>query len=140
MKKKESKKTLLQQLEKTPIVSIACQKSNVSRSTYYRWQKENPQFKEQSAKILNDGILMVNDIAESQLINLIKEKNVSSIIFWLKVHHPSYSTKIELSQTKISEQLTPEQTKLLEAALKIVQGNAGKVKYDQKNTSKQQGS
>ena len=119
----KDKEALLAQLQKSPVVSIACQKLNISRSTYYRWRKEDQDFQEQADQIMRDGILMINDLAESQLMNLIKEKNITSIIFWLKTHHPTYATKIELSQRYVYDQLNPEQIKLLDKALKTIKNN-----------------
>ena len=40
----EEKKLLLEHLEKTPIVQIACEKSGVGRSTYYRWLEQDKKF------------------------------------------------------------------------------------------------
>lgn len=40
----EEKKILLEHLEKTPIVQIACEKSGVGRSTYYRWLEQDKKF------------------------------------------------------------------------------------------------
>ena len=38
------KMLILEQLKKTPIVQIACEKVGVGRSTYYRWKKEDSKF------------------------------------------------------------------------------------------------
>lgn len=46
------KKILVEQLEKTPVVQIACEKSGVGRSTYYRWIKEDSEFSKESAAAL----------------------------------------------------------------------------------------
>ena len=106
----ENKNMLLEQLRKTPIVQIACEKAGVGRATYYRWKKEDLGFAEASDQALLDGSLLVNDIAESQLMSAIKEKNMTAIIFWLKHHHPAYLTKVEItSANKPVDTLRPEQ-------------------------------
>ncbi len=46
------KRILVEQLEKTPVVQIACEKTGVGRSTYYRWLKEDPEFSKDSAAAL----------------------------------------------------------------------------------------
>jgi hypothetical protein len=49
---KEDKNLLLEHLEKTPIVQIACEKSGVGRSTYYRWLQNDPVFAKKAKKAL----------------------------------------------------------------------------------------
>ena len=75
------KEHLLEALEKSlGIVSTACQSVGVSRTTYYKYYNEDDDFK-QSVDSISDIAL---DCAESQLFELIKEKNVTAIIFYLK--------------------------------------------------------
>lgn len=75
------KEHLLEALEKSlGIVSTACQSVGVSRTTYYKYYNEDVDFK-QSVDSISDIAL---DCAESQLFELIKEKNVTAIIFYLK--------------------------------------------------------
>ncbi len=68
-------KVLLEQLKKIPIVQIACERANIGRTTYYRWRKEDAKFKKAAEEAMQDGVDMINDLSESQLITLIKEKN-----------------------------------------------------------------
>ena len=77
----------------------ACQKTGISRSTYYRWRKENKKFKRYADKAIRAGTLFVNDMAESQLLSAIGDKNMTAIIFWLKNHHPVYEPRIEVKAT-----------------------------------------
>src|SRR3990167_8749151 len=93
----KSKELLLEILKKTPIVQIACEKAGVGRASYYRWRKEDAEFTQQSDQALLDGNLLVNDMAESQLMSAIKDKNMTAIIFWLKHHHPAYLTRVEVT-------------------------------------------
>src|SRR3989344_7011466 len=93
----KNKEQLLEILKKTPIVQIACEKANISRATYYRWRKNNPKFTQASDQALLDGNLLVNDMAESQMMSAIKDKNMTAIIFWLKHHHAAYATKVEVT-------------------------------------------
>ena len=72
---------LLEALEKSlGIVSTACQRVGVSRTTYYKYYNDDEQFKSQVGGISDIAL----DCAESQLFELIKEKNVTAIIFYLK--------------------------------------------------------
>lgn len=118
----KNKEQLLEILKKTPIVQIACEKVGIGRATYYRWRKEDADFTKQSDQALLDGSLLVNDMAESQLMSAIKDKNMTGIIFWLKHHHPAYATRVEVTtNNKNSDiELTNEQKELLNKALKMV--------------------
>lgn len=116
----KQKETILEYLKKTPIVQVVCERSDVSRATYYRWKKEDSDFARQADEALDEGTSLINDMAESQLISAIKDKNLGAIIFWLRSHHPSYASKLEITgKIKHEEQLTPEQEALVTKALKI---------------------
>lgn len=109
---------LIEQLKKTPVVQVACEKCGVGRSTYYRWRKEDAEFTQLSDQALLDGSLLVNDMAESQLMSAIKDKNMTAIIFWLKHHHPAYLTKVEITSSQIKDpMLTAEQEDAVKKAL-----------------------
>jgi len=133
MKTEKSKKLLIEQLRKTPIVLVACEKMSISRATFYRWFKEDENFKESAQEALGDGKNLINDMAESQLISSIKDKNFQAIAYWLKHNHPNYSNRLELSG-KIStqnEKLTPEQEEIVKIALQ----NAGLIKEENHDLS-----
>lgn len=118
------KQLVIDQLQIIPIVQVVCEKTGVGRSTYYRWRKEDSDFKKEADKALRKGSLLINDLAESQLISAIKDKNLTAIIFWLKYHHPAYTTKVELhgSLDHKMETLTPKQEQLITKALSLVSG------------------
>jgi len=120
--KKDQKALLLEQLKKTPIVQIACEKVGISRMTYYRWRKSDAEFTKASDEALSEGSFLINDMAESQLISAIRDKNFSAISFWLKHHHVAYTDRLEISGhlKHSSEELTPEQEDLIKQALKLV--------------------
>lgn len=117
----KNKEKLLEILKKTPIVQVACERANVGRATYYRWRKEDGEFAQASDQALFDGSLLVNDMAESQLMSAIKDKNMTAIIFWLKHHHPAYTTRVEITATNKNQEihLTDEQKTLLNKALEM---------------------
>lgn len=117
----EQKQQLIEQLRKTPIVQIACEKSGMARATYYRWRKDDLEFSKATDEALFAGSQLVNDIAESQLLSLIKEKNLTSIIFWLKHRHPEYGNKVEVTARikQEIEELTDEQKLVVDEALKL---------------------
>ncbi len=112
---------LLEQLRKMPIVQIACEKAGVSRATYYRWKKEDEKFAEAADEALQDGVTLVSDMAESQLLSQIRDNNLGAIMYWLKHRNPNYNTKLEVT-AKIKTQdeaLTPEQRALIEKAIEL---------------------
>ena len=121
MKTEKDKSLLLEQLRKTPIIQIACEKTGVGRATYYRWRKEDKDFARQADEAIFEGQLFINDISESQLISAIKDKNLQAIKFWLQHHHPTYTDKLEISGhlEHSTEALTPEQEKVVRQALKL---------------------
>jgi predicted DNA binding protein len=118
MKTEEQKQKLIDQIRKTPIIQIACEKTGVGRATYYRWKKNDENFRDQAEEALLDGESLVNDMAESQLISAIRDQNLTAIIFWLKNHHKKYKNKVELSgSVSTSRELTPEEEELIKTAL-----------------------
>ncbi len=117
----KEKELLVDQLKKTPIVQIACEKAGVGRATYYRWHTTDTQFAERADIAISEGSALINDMAESQLLSAIRDKNMTAIIFWLKHHHPAYATKVEVTARlkADNEVLTPEQEALVTKALKL---------------------
>lgn len=121
MKTDKNKDLLIEQLKKTPVVQVACEKVGVGRATFYRWKQEDKDFATKADEALLEGSSLVNDVAESQLMSAIRDKNLTAIIFWLKHHHPNYATKVEVTARlkADNEVLTPEQEALVTRALKL---------------------
>jgi len=114
-----SKKILIEQIKKTPVIQVACEKVGVSRATFYRWKKSDPKFADKAEIALNEGSQMINDMAESQLISAIKEGNLTGIIFWLKNHHKQYSPKLEVTTKNTEIPLTDEQKEIIRQSLNM---------------------
>ena len=112
---------LLDQLRKMPIVQIACEKAGVSRATYYRWKKEDEKFAEAADEALQDGVTLVSDMAESQLLSQIRDNNLGAIMYWLKHRNPNYNNKLEVTARlkNVDDELTPEQEAAITEALKL---------------------
>lgn len=85
-----TKAKLLKQLEKIPIVEVACQRTGIGRATYYRWKNDDEAFRGKAEEAIEQGCLLINDMAESKLINGVKDGNHNSIVFWLRHNHPKY--------------------------------------------------
>lgn len=138
--KRERKEKLIAQLKKTPVIQVSCDRTGIGRATYYRWHKEDSGFAKAADEAILAGALLVNDMAESQLIAAIRERNLTAIIYWLKHHHPAYTTRIELSgKITASEELTPQQETLVQEALRLaslipkIKKENGKAKFKRSN-------
>ena len=121
-RQQKERKLLIEQFSKTPIVQFACEKVGVGRATYYRLRKENVEFAKEADEALVESISLMNDLAESQLLSAIREKNMTAIIFWLKNRHKDYSTRIELTGhfNSTLEPLTQEQEELISKAVSLI--------------------
>ncbi len=117
----KQKEDLLEKLKETPVIEIACRKSNIARATFYRWKLSDEKFAKDAEVALAEGVALVNDMAESQLLAAIKDQNMTGIIFWLRNHHPAYANRVEVdAKLKMDkENLTPEQEALVNNALKL---------------------
>lgn len=117
----KDKQLLLAQLAKNPIVEAACKHVGLPRSTYYRWRKEDEAFAESCDETIEVSIGRINDLAESQLINAIKDQNMSAITFWLKHHHHRYRNRLEVDARieTVQQELTPDQVELVSKALQL---------------------
>lgn len=88
--------------------------------SFYRWKQEDPEFAKNIDDALLDGQLLVNDLAESQLISAIKDRNMHAVMAWLKHHHPSYTTRVQIEGTvNTIQELSPEQKELVRKALEL---------------------
>ena len=119
MKKIKSQIQFFEELRKVPIVQVACEKTGLSRNSVYRWKREDKEFSKKMDQAMADGVAFVNDMSESQLLTMIKEKNWSAISFWLKHRNDNYKNKIEITTKEDFEELTPEQEKIVREALEL---------------------
>ncbi len=120
-KKNKVKDSFLEELKKIPIVQVACEKTGISRNSIYRWKREDKEFSKLMDEALAEGEDLVNDMSESQLLTLIKEKNFSAIRFWLNHRNPKFKDKVELT-TKVDvndEELTPTQQEIVRKAFDL---------------------
>tara|TARA_R110001632_G_scaffold195733_1_gene317351 strand:- start:124 stop:504 length:381 start_codon:yes stop_codon:yes gene_type:complete len=77
----QHKKAIIEALEQSlGIVTSACKKVGVGRTTFYGWLNDDEEF----AKAVQDIENVALDFAESQLHQQIKTGNATSTIFYLK--------------------------------------------------------
>ena len=119
MKKNKSQDQFFVELEKVPIVQVACEKCGISRNSVYRWRKADKAFCKKMDEALANGVALVNDMSETQLLTLIKEKNYSAISFWLRHRNDNYKDRIEITTKEDNGELTKEQQKVVKKALKL---------------------
>ena len=93
---KKNQKMFLEQLSKSAVIQIACEKTGIGKSTIYRWREKDKEFSKKIEEALLEGKLLVNDLAEAQLISSIKDRNIQGISYWLKHNHPNYKTRVEI--------------------------------------------
>lgn len=116
----DNKEQLIKQFKKMPIIQIACERNDISRSTFYRWCQEDSEFAKKARDALLNGKAIINDMAESQLISSIKDKSFQAIAYWLKHNHPDYRTRVELTPSTPQESLSAEQESKVLTAIQLL--------------------
>jgi len=75
------KESLLKSLEQSlGVVTVACKKADIPRSTYYKWLNDDEVFAKNVKEIENVAL----DFAESQLHKQISDNSTAATIFYLK--------------------------------------------------------
>lgn len=109
MKKHRKEIPFIEQLEKVPNVSLACEIVGIARNTIYRWRGEDPAFAARMDKALVAGTESVNDLAESKLISHINSGNMRAIQYWLDNNKKNYIKP----RPKVEQQLFSPVTKIV---------------------------
>ncbi len=132
----EDKQKVLDALKEMPIIQIACKKAGIARPTYYRWRQEDKVFRRQAVEAMNQGVEFINDMSESQIISLIKDKKLQAMALWLKHNHPKYGAKVrEYTPLSADDDLTDEEQKIVIEALSLsTRGVRIGKKHEQKRT------
>ena len=115
----KEKNQLIDNLRQMPIIESACRKTNISRTTFYRWKKDDKEFAKLVDEAILDGEDLINDLSQSQLVSSIRDGNFQAIQLWLKHHHKKYADTIEVSGSidVKDKPLTDEQKQLVEKSL-----------------------
>ncbi len=68
-----------------------------------------------------DGEALVNDMSESQLLSMIRDKNWAAISFWLRHRNPKFRDRVEVT-TKTDDMgaLSPAQTEIVRKAIELM--------------------
>jgi hypothetical protein len=100
---------------------VACKKGLISRATFYRWCSEDDEFKTNVENAKVDGVENINDMSETQLISLIREKKYQAIALWLKNNHHRFMSEDRrdlIRKVQKKTELNLHQKELLKEALK----------------------
>ena len=81
-------------------ISKACGQTNISRTTIYDWIKKDDKFQEKVSYV-NEELL---DMAEDQLLTMIRKGNLTATIFYLKTKGQArgYIEKQYVQQTQMT--------------------------------------
>lgn len=120
IKIKKNKSLFIEQLKRNPNIQIACEKLDIGRSTFYRWQSEDSEFKHMVDQATLEGVHIINDLAESKLVLAIKDGNIQAIRYWLTHHNKNYSPKLNIEHSVGSTGLTEEQKETIAQTLNIL--------------------
>lgn len=89
-RQKLQREILLAELRKNSVMTVACQKAGASRSTVYRWMKDNPTLTEAIEGARSEGRDIINDMAESVVIKKVREESLPAAKYWLSHNNERY--------------------------------------------------
>jgi hypothetical protein len=130
MAKANAKTKVLKELENTPIVHVACQRANISRNTFYRWKDEDDTFRKKATEAMRLGTDLVNDAAESNVLNGIKEGSIGYTKYWLSHKHDEYKKPFRYREAGISWIETERIKEYYEVRRKLSQLGSGRPKEE----------
>lgn len=90
MKKYRYEKKFILELEKYPNISVACEKTGLSRQSVYRWMKEDSDFEDRVQQAIQLGIASLCDLAESKLVSNVNKGNQRAIEYLLSTFKKEY--------------------------------------------------
>lgn len=102
------------ELRKNSVMTVACQKAGVSRSTIYRWMDNEPEFKNMIYEAISEGRETINDMAESVIIKKIRSENLNAAKYYLSHNNDRYQPW----RNRYSDSATRQEIKILKEKLK----------------------
>ncbi len=117
MKKNKLQNLIVEELQRTPIIQVVCDKYNISRNSMYRWMNEDPLFFKRVTEAIAIGNSRVNDVAVSNVLSGIKAKDFRYTIYWLAHRHPEFKQPLIYRSDKNNPL---EQERIREARLESV--------------------
>lgn len=117
-----NRKNFIEELKKIPVIQVACERTGISRMTYYRWLKQSKTFKKEVEEAVKVGNEVVCDVAETQLLNLVKDGEFGAAKFVLQSLSKKYSTKVEVKHKVVEDELTEEEKQSVQEAIIKLKG------------------
>lgn len=114
----KDKKRLLEALKENHIVLAACRKSGISKSAYYRARTKDHKFAKAADEAMREGVELVNDAAESNVVTGVKNRDKDLTKFWLTHRHPAFSERLALAGAALEKDQDGEVILELFATLK----------------------
>lgn len=113
-KTNKTQKIILEELEKTGLVSSACGKAKIPRSTYYRWYNSDIDFQVKVDAAIDLGRSNMVDFAESKVIKNIQDGNQRAAEFYLRNNDSRYRSSYAREFQRQVEMLKSEHRKKYE--------------------------
>lgn len=105
---------LLAELRRNSVMTVACQKAGVPRSTAYRWMSGDPEFKDTVDDAGSEGRETINDMAESVVIKKVREENLHAAKYWLSHNNDRYRPW----RSRYSDNVTHREIRIMKEKLK----------------------
>ncbi len=112
------KKRFLEALRTNHMVLPACRKTGISKSKYYRWRQQDHKFAKVADEAMQEAIDIVNDVADSTIVNGVKDQDRDYTKFWLSHRHPAYAEQLKQAAIAISQGTESESILEIFATLK----------------------
>lgn len=114
-------KDILKQLTTSANIEIACNMSDIHRSTFYRWMEKNHKLKEKVDLALKLGRDKITDFAESNILTGIRNGDLNSSKFWLTHNSERYKSKgtVIISKSKENNELSEEELEEIERVINL---------------------
>ena len=93
MKTGHDKERFLKILEDHPYIGLAAKKAGISRASVYRFKKSDPGFKKKVEEALELGSTINGEIAESQMMKLVRTGHFGATKFVLERTNRKYMIK-----------------------------------------------
>lgn len=88
------KKRFLEALRTSHMVLPTCRKTQISKSKYYRWRQQDSKFAKAADAAIQEAIDIVNDVADSTIVNGVRDQDRDYTKFWLSHRHPAYAERL----------------------------------------------
>jgi hypothetical protein len=113
-RQKLQREILISELRKNSVMTVACQKAGVPRSTVYRWMKDDSVFLNLVEDVSSEGRDTINDMAESVVIKKVREENLHAAKYWLSHNNERYKPW----RNRFSDNTTLREVQLIKEKLK----------------------